>query len=409
MILPQNYKYTAADFERYHSGQMNESEMHALEKAALQDPFLAEALEGYSYTDTPGKDISELKEKLSAKKKKRNIFFVKQKDNIWLRIAALFILITGIGYLAYQLNVNKENNALAKNEKGYEAKSATEQTPTPGMDSIANSEKQNIVSSPPAEKSKEFLLNKKIYETPKPDLKSSNDNTIEKPAENPAQESMQKTIFSKDKDYAATNDVKSFLKGKIVDSTGNAVRFATIKDKNRNIVTSSDSVGRFKLMLNDTSLTATISAIGYKTKETRLRDNGEQIVVIEHDNQNLSEVVVTAMGKQRQKREINSAPVLKSKVPGVSVINSVSEPVNGWQEFEEYIQANMKIPRNEEGKSYKGQVVLSFEINKNGNLKKIKVDQSLCALCDEEAIRLLVQGPKWKYINDKKSVVTIQF
>jgi hypothetical protein len=53
--------------------------------------------------------------------------------------------------------------------------------------------------------------------------------------------------------------------------------------------------------------------------------------------------------------------------------------------------------------------VLSFEINKNGNPKKIKVDQSLCALCDEEAIRLLVQGPKWKYINDKKSVVTIQF
>ncbi len=53
--------------------------------------------------------------------------------------------------------------------------------------------------------------------------------------------------------------------------------------------------------------------------------------------------------------------------------------------------------------------MLSFEINKNGNLKKIKVDQSLCALCDEEAIRLLIQGPKWKYMKDKRSVVTIQF
>ncbi len=80
MILPQNYKYTAADFERYHSGQMNESEMHALEKASLQDPFLADALEGYSYTSTSEKDISDLKEKLLIKKKRRNNIFGKQKE-----------------------------------------------------------------------------------------------------------------------------------------------------------------------------------------------------------------------------------------------------------------------------------------------------------------------------------------
>ncbi len=53
--------------------------------------------------------------------------------------------------------------------------------------------------------------------------------------------------------------------------------------------------------------------------------------------------------------------------------------------------------------------MLSFEINKNGNPKQIKVDQSLCVPCDEEATRLLMQGPKWKYIKDKRCVVTIQF
>ena len=44
--MSQDHKYTAADFERYHSGKMSAGEMHALEKAAMEDPFLADALEG---------------------------------------------------------------------------------------------------------------------------------------------------------------------------------------------------------------------------------------------------------------------------------------------------------------------------------------------------------------------------
>ena len=67
-MTEQNHKvYTAADFERYYSGQMSDAEMHALEKSALEDPFLADALEGYSYTKTPVHDVAELKERLSKK------------------------------------------------------------------------------------------------------------------------------------------------------------------------------------------------------------------------------------------------------------------------------------------------------------------------------------------------------
>src|SRR6187549_2616812 len=36
------------DIERYHKGELTPSEMHALEKKALSDPFLADALEGAS-------------------------------------------------------------------------------------------------------------------------------------------------------------------------------------------------------------------------------------------------------------------------------------------------------------------------------------------------------------------------
>jgi hypothetical protein len=51
--------YTAEDILEYLSGKLSPSEMHAMEKAALDDPFLAEAMEGYA-----GMQEKELKEQL---------------------------------------------------------------------------------------------------------------------------------------------------------------------------------------------------------------------------------------------------------------------------------------------------------------------------------------------------------
>ena len=40
--------YTSNDLIRYHQGKMSSQEMHDLEKAALTDPFLSDALEGFA-------------------------------------------------------------------------------------------------------------------------------------------------------------------------------------------------------------------------------------------------------------------------------------------------------------------------------------------------------------------------
>ena len=403
--MPQNKKYTATDFERYHSGKMNEREMHTLEKAALADSFLADALEGYAYTNSPVKDIAELREKLLAKKKKKNIFLI-QSDNKWLRIAAIFILIAGIGYMAFELNFNKENNTLAK-KQNTDFKKITEQPAIPKMDPPSNNEK-NLVTLSPSEKSNGPLINKNTRKIPKPDL--TTDNSLAKNAEKPNESFLQKDALAEPKkDYASSLSKINLLQGKVVDTLGNPVRYATIIDKNRKIMTTSDSTGKFKLLFNDTSLTATIAMIGYKTKISRLNYKNEQTIVMEPDNQSLNEVVVLSKGARRQNKELSPAVRLERKVPGITVNNSASEPVIGWQEFHQYLQNNINIPEDEEGMGFKGKVVLSFEINKRGNPQKIKIEQTLCPACDREAVRLITQGPKWKYIQDKRQQVTIQF
>jgi hypothetical protein len=62
----KKYKnYTAADIEKYHKGLLSPGEMNELEKAALDDPFLADALDGYKASaENISSDLSELKKKL---------------------------------------------------------------------------------------------------------------------------------------------------------------------------------------------------------------------------------------------------------------------------------------------------------------------------------------------------------
>ena len=71
--------YTAKDIERYHRGEMSAAEMHLLEKAALDDPALADMLEGYAFTTTASADLHNLQKKVAAahragRKRRRYVF-----------------------------------------------------------------------------------------------------------------------------------------------------------------------------------------------------------------------------------------------------------------------------------------------------------------------------------------------
>ncbi len=66
---------------------------------------------------------------------------------------------------------------------------------------------------------------------------------------------------------------------------------------------------------------------------------------------------------------------------------------------------NKIIPAGAE--SVTGNVIVSFEVNKKGILSDYKIEQSLSKAHDEEAIRLIKQGPSWKLLSGHKGRVTV--
>ena len=128
-------KYNVHDFARYHSGTMPSDEMHALEKAALEDPFLADALDGYAFSKNSQKELDEITIQLDEKRKQKKAFNIFALSGAWWKIAAMFVVIAGAGYLFFFTNSQKENSLsvkedVAKKEKAEIMSRAKDDTST---------------------------------------------------------------------------------------------------------------------------------------------------------------------------------------------------------------------------------------------------------------------------------------
>ena len=118
--------YTAKDFERYHNGTMSDKERHALEKAALEDAFLSDALDGYAFTSTPKEDIDDLKERLAKRTKQRApVVSMRTESYKWLSVAAILVVVSGAGLFFYLNQSQKENVLVADNKTSSYKKNDT--------------------------------------------------------------------------------------------------------------------------------------------------------------------------------------------------------------------------------------------------------------------------------------------
>jgi len=84
--------------------------------------------------------------------------------------------------------------------------------------------------------------------------------------------------------------------------------------------------------------------------------------------------------------EVNMAPV-------ITPASSVSAPLGGWAELDKYMRTHNRLTNT--GKPVRS-VEVSFMVDKAGHPTAIKVTKSAAKDLDEEAIRLIKDGPRWE-------------
>ena len=406
--MKDNKLYTADDFKRYHAGIMPAAEMHELEKAALEDPFLADALEGYLNTRSFENDIKELKEKLNKKRNKKILSISSVAQSGWWRIAALFIIIAGAGYFFYKVNLTEKENTITKNNI---ATSAIKTDSTVGLktDSVSAANDIAFENHQPGkfEEKKKTIL---------PQIESNKEKEIivnenEKPALSPAPEMKAKKDFAYsevNKIAANENDLRDsstfLLKGRVTDEKGEPLAFATVKDNSNNAALT-DTTGKFLLRSSDSNAIATVSAPGFSTKKVTLQKDEQPMVALNRSNANLEEVVVIGYGNKRKKGVASRSEALQGKAAGVAI----TQPLANTEKFDQYIKENIKPVYNETNELQTGEILLSFTINKKGKPRNIKVIKSTCEACEDEAIKLLENSADWPSDKNKTRIVSIKF
>jgi len=411
--------YSHDEIQRYLQRTMSPQEMHDFERALMDDPFLADALEGFTSIDSAlaTKHLSEIESNLISKEQKAKVVPLRVKQTAWWRVAALILVIVSAGVLTFGLlskdgTFNKPSVASAPAAKEIIQKQDTVgpiENPIASIDALPKREifKKRPLSTPDAETAvtlepppvtaqqitSDTLSYSQNSATTTNDLVIVGYGARRKTSNN-------EVLSGKATGVEEITNEKEF-KGKVLDALGEPMPFVSVRAKNKSVGTVSDSKGNFTLLSRDSVLNIDVSSPGYVTADTKLSsDSTDNKVVLQEDKMSLAEVVVTGLAAKKR--------TSLSKVKNTSTLTG-AEPEGGWKNFEEYLTRQADSLKANEN-HLTGEIVLDFSIDKNGHPINIKAQGEADKIAAEKAIMILSKGPKWKKKNKEKKVsVTIRF
>ncbi|RZL34372.1 MAG: hypothetical protein EOO96_10020 [Pedobacter sp.] len=389
--------------EDYLDGKLDAKAMHRVEKLSLEDPFVAEALAGLSQSPKRTQSLSllqkQLQERIAQKPiEKKRWAITMQRLSIGSAAAVLFIAVS----ILFWMKSSKRQEMLAANEPKKVDVTIAPQVATTKETENSILENKVTVDKPIASTVRvkpTSTENTKAVITEAPVVAAAvqADQVAAAPAiaaaarKQEVQSRMQEETVSvaKAKKQTEQNAVMalpskaegvtaSYFSGKVVSKeNGLPIPGAIVRVAGVDRGTTTDRNGEFKLVADSAqNQKLTVGYLGFNTTEVGVNSNKPVNILLENENKNLSEVVITNL-------------------------NQGAAPLGGWDNYQKYLKANNKLSKNTVDKQ---EVELDFEVRKDGSVTAIKVISAGDKANEKEAIRLLKDGPKWIFVPNAKNV-----
>ncbi len=424
------------DIDKYLSGQLTPAQMNALEKKALNDPFLADALQGLGSIepDQLQADIHDIKGRLARQTRKELASWK------WIsRIAAALIIVAVATFVVIFLSDRQGDNgnlALNKNESQAPEQQSPPIAATPA-DTISPAqtevpeEKKEPVGPPIAAKPEADTrsrseqpaakapveqdrladaevaedmddIDAKISEALSEENRTANAAGQQSIPSESALEAQKKQELFRDraeterdsekrksvsgarvKESAASYNVaRKIVRGRVTyseDGTGLPGVNILVKGSNEGVVT--DAKGNYQISVEGQP-TLQFSFIGFSTTEVPATSD-ELNVSMSPDISELSEVVVVGYSDD------------VGFLPSTPTVMELAAPEGGRRMYKQYLEQNLQYPQLALENKVEGKVTVQFTIDMMGQMTDFRVIKGLGFGCEEEVIRLIKQGPKW--------------
>lgn len=79
-----------------------------------------------------------------------------------------------------------------------------------------------------------------------------------------------------------------------------------------------------------------------------------------------------------------------------TIVEDQPEPTGGMAAFYEYVRKNLNYPSQARRMNIEGKVFVQFVVDKDGSITEVQAVKGIGAGCDEEAVRVIKNSPKWK-------------
>lgn len=328
-------KHHSEQFERYLKGQMSPEEAHAFEREVLDDPFAREALEGFEEQgDEALNDLAQLRSQVRGEKK---------KAWSWMWVAAVVALLMVGSFTVYFFPDQLEGEQLAMDEEPVEE--ITQSNPKP--DTIPGSKEI------PEDEASSKEVDNKVKE-----LEEREETLAKKPS--PEVEETEALAMSDDVDQVGQ------LEGK-----GEALQLAEMEDMEEVVM---EPMADEMIVMEEVAVP--IQSFSAKKKEAKEEINADQPIAARSAARSGGATIA----------ETNNQELIEIIPPKPSIGDSL---------YQEYLKEELIFPKAAEENDIEGEVILSLNISKSGEILEIKIKKSLGFGCDEEALRLINEGPQW--------------
>lgn len=439
--------------EAYHSGILTSSQMHQVELLMLESPLYNEGIEGLKSLSSEefDLDIETLSTRIDRATEDEKIDFW----TTWKKTAALIlVLITASGLFYFNQPTElptKALSALKKSSEKIKEDSLSNDTqaskeiktepssknkvdpqvmkPTivvPEKELIADQEEALIkktlrtnsetIEALPVPKSLAFAkleVDKKrdslIFQPPQfkstEELKSiqsqiSAESAKRKLENNPLRGSL--IAGSKTADLSTTS-----VKGTVTDSDdGLPLPQVTVLEKGTTNGVQTNQDGEFNFESLKPNSTLVFRYLGYITQEIKISSQDTMRIRLSPDATSLGEVVVTGVAAAipAKKLPFTTATIEGRTIDGSRAKTNVgntqssnrAKPIDGFSKFRRYLKENLRYPEAAKPLKIRGPVTVEFRLSSTGELFDFRIIKGLGYGCDEEAIRLIQEGPKWK-------------
>eukprot|EP01012_Entosiphon_sulcatum_P049657 TRINITY_DN68313_c0_g1_i1.p1 TRINITY_DN68313_c0_g1~~TRINITY_DN68313_c0_g1_i1.p1 ORF type:complete len:412 (-),score=54.09 TRINITY_DN68313_c0_g1_i1:360-1595(-) len=395
--------------------------MHFVERQALEDPFVAEALEGLKQSPKRKQTLSilqkQLYDRVSQKPIKRKLWGITtQRLSIAATATVAFI---AVSILFFMRETNRRNAEVAARKKEgvivrLDSSTAVAST-QPKTDTVVQSA------------TKSALVDQAIADAKTGDLaKNSRTKTVIQPAERAVAEQKavlgyNQAIIAKSENSLARSKAKAepnalnetviaaapapafgsnkiAFSGNVVNqSNGQPIQGAVVKLAGSKNVTATDAKGYFYLPAdsNAKDKDLLINAIGFKEAPVVGLQDPNAIKSALSGNKTLNEIALIT-GSNGQKKENIRAPKItlraEQNLDGKAA-EEITKPVPvSIINYTQYLESNNKLYNPKGPEQF---VILSFKVKKNGRPTNIAVIKSLNKKADAEAMRLIQSGPDW--------------